>query len=77
MIRVMKEITRGASLYGRTDAVGDLVRVKQLGAMPCGSGDDHVLTARDRRLVQTHNPDDGDLTLPPGPLGTATPRPIG
>lgn len=68
MVLVTKKITRGASLYGQTDAVGDLERVKATGFMPCGSGDDYVLSKADRAIVQAHQ-GDGDLELPPGPMG--------
>ena len=68
MIRVHKEITSGAS-FGPTTACGELSTVKRMGQMCCGSGDDHVLNAKERKLVEDHNPADGDLTLPDGPLG--------
>lgn len=67
---VYKRITKGASLYGQTDAVGDLATVKETGVMPCGSGDDHLLTIEEWKAVREHGPDEGDLELLPGPLNT-------
>jgi len=75
MATVTKEITRGAS-FGPTTAVADLAFVLAYGWMSCGSGDDHTLTAKERKLVQQHDPDSGDLELPSGRLNTRKPRPI-
>jgi hypothetical protein len=72
---VTKRITRGGS-FGPTEAVGDFDRVKRTGVIPCGSGDDHTLNLRDRRLVRNHDPSTGDLVLPPGRLDTRLPTPI-
>jgi hypothetical protein len=74
MTSVMKHITSGASYYGETDACGELSCVRRVGAVACGSGDDHVLTATELWLVQNHDPDAGDLILPDGPLNTKRPK---
>ena len=68
MPSVYKHITEGASLYGQTEAVGDIAHVKRTGIMPCGSGDDHVLSRDEMVKVKNHDSAD-DLTLPEGPLG--------
>lgn len=68
MPNVYKSITSGASLYGTTEAVGELELVKKYGFMPCGSGDDYRLTKKEKELVDQHDPKDGDLELPEGPL---------
>ena len=68
MTVITKEITKGASIYGQTKARGDLEDVRRMGCMPCASGDDHILTNVERALVRAHDPDKGDLELPPGPL---------
>ena len=70
MPNVYKEIIRGASYYKQTQAAGDLEFVKKHGFMCCGSGDDHRLTAEERKLVEEHDPADGDLELPAGPLNS-------
>ena len=66
---VYKEITCGASLYGHTNAIGELERARATGVMPCGNGDDYVLNREDRALVRDHDPATGDLHLPAGPMG--------
>ena len=68
MPNVYKSVNGGVSYYGATQAAGDLEFVKKHGFMCCGSGDDHRLTAKERALVDEHDPADGDLELPAGPL---------
>ena len=68
MPNVYKHITKGASYYGQTEAVGNFFDVKKHGFMSCGSGDDHKLTSKERKLVENHDPANGDLELPAGPL---------
>jgi hypothetical protein len=70
MAHVFKHITKGASYYGHTDASGDFEFVKRFGVICCGSGDDHSLTDKERKLVAEHDPATGDLWLPEGPLST-------
>lgn len=69
MVNVYKRITSGASYYTVTDAVGTLESAKKRGFLQCGSGDDHCLTKTEMELIDNHNPKDGDLRLPEGPLG--------
>ena len=73
MAHVYKEITKGASYYGQTTAVAQVEFARKHGVMPCGSGDDHVMTAEDRKLLEEHT-GDGDLHLPAGPLNTRRPK---
>jgi hypothetical protein len=73
-VNVYKTITSGVSYYKQTKAVGSLQRVKQTGMMSCGSGDDHTLSHDEWDLVKSHDPADGDLTLPAGPLATRRQR---
>lgn len=68
MPHVYKSITSGASLYGTTEAIGELELVKKHGFMPCGSGDTYFLTKKEKELVDQHDPKDGDLKLPSGSL---------
>ena len=74
MPTITKQITKGASYYGQTTAVGNLETVRKCGFLQCGSGDDHTLTQKERKLVENHDPNNGDLKLPPGPLNTRTPK---
>ena len=67
MAKVIKQINRGASYYGHTIAIGEVNIVKRTGFMSCGSGDDHHLTAAERKLVDKHD-SENDLILAPGSL---------
>lgn len=68
MSLVIKEITSGASYYSQTTAVGNLERVQKTFVLSCGSGDDYRLNAEERKMVAAHDPKEGTLNLPSGPL---------